>query len=275
MNEMERFKKTILDEYPRLTEESEFCFKCHKDLPCFNACCGDVNIFLTPYDVIRLKNKLGISSGEFLSRYTISPFHKNAKYPVLILKMLDNEKKTCPFVAEAGCTVYNDRPWPCRMYPLGLASPKNDPKSIDKEFYFVLKEDICKGHDEDNKYTARGWLDDQGIDEYNKLGELFKQLTLHDYFEKGSELSPKKMDMFFTVCYNIDKFRNFVFESSFLDKFEIEDQTRGKIQADDLELLKFGYRWLRFALFGEQTLKLNSETLEAARKKTEVEKKGS
>jgi hypothetical protein len=92
--EIERLKETILKEYPRLTEESEFCFKCHKDVPCFNACCRDVNIFLTPYDVIRLRKRLGITSGEFLSKYTLSPFDENISYPVLLLKMEDNEEKT-------------------------------------------------------------------------------------------------------------------------------------------------------------------------------------
>src|SRR4030042_385330 len=103
MQEIERLKKAILEEYPRLNEESEFCFKCHRDVPCFNACCGAVNIFLTPYDIIRLKDRLKITSGEFLSKYTISPFDKKAKYPVILLKMNDNEKKSCPFVTDQGC----------------------------------------------------------------------------------------------------------------------------------------------------------------------------
>ena len=124
--EIEKLKETILKEYPRLNLDSQFRFKCHKDVPCFNSCCGDVNIFLTPYDIIRLKNRLGITSGEFLAKYTISPFDENTKYPVILLKMEDNERKSCPFVSEAGCTVYEDRPWPCRMYPLGMASPKDE-----------------------------------------------------------------------------------------------------------------------------------------------------
>jgi len=105
MREIENLKKAILEEYPRLSEDSEFEFSCNKDVPCFNDCCGDVNIFLTPYDVLRLKNHLEISSGEFLRQYTISPFDENLKYPVVLLKMNDNEKKSCQFVTEDGCSV--------------------------------------------------------------------------------------------------------------------------------------------------------------------------
>lgn len=261
MDEIERLKKAILEDYPRMNEQSEFCFRCHKDVPCFNACCGDVNIFLTPYDIIRLKNRLGMTSGEFLSRYTISPFDKNAKYPIILLKMEDDEKKSCPFVADDGCSVYEDRPWPCRMYPLGLASPKDDPENIDKEFYFLLKEDVCKGHNEKHTQTVAEWLEGQGIDEYNEMGELFKQITLHDYFGRGGILDPKKIDMFFTVCYNIDKFREFIFGSSFFDKFEVDDETKAKIKVDDVALLKFGYKWLRFSLFSEPTMKINVDVI--------------
>ncbi len=261
MNEIERLKKAILEDYPRMNEQSEFCFKCHKDVPCFNACCGDVNIFLTPYDIIRLKNRLGMTSGEFLSKYTISPFDKNAKYPIILLRMEDNEKKSCPFVTADGCSVYEDRPWPCRMYPLGLASPKDDPENIDKEFYFLLKEDVCKGHNEDHTQTVAEWLDGQGIEEYNEMGELYKQITLHDYFGKGGKLDPKKIDMFFTICYNIDKFREFIFGSTFLDKFEVDDATKAQIKDDDVALLKFGYNWLRFALFSEPTMKINVDII--------------
>ena len=93
MREIEKLKEHILKEHPRLSKESRFKFSCHKNVPCFNECCGDVNIFLTPYDVIRLKRSLGITSTEFLSKYTILPFDKNLKYPVILLKMGDDEKK--------------------------------------------------------------------------------------------------------------------------------------------------------------------------------------
>jgi len=276
MKEIDQLKKAILEEYPRMNEQTEFCFKCHKDVPCFNVCCSDVNIFLTPYDIIRLKKRLGMTSGEFLAKYTIMPAHKNAPYPIIQLQMRDDENKTCPFVSDEGCTVYEDRPWPCRMYPLGLASPKDDPENVEKEFHFLLKEAECKGHEEDHTQTVAEWLADQGIEEYNELGELFKQITLHDFFGKGGKLDEKKINMFFTACYNIDKFRDFVFGSSFLEKFQIDEETRNRIESDDVELLRFGYKWLRFALFGEPTMKINVEILErrkaeqaAAKKKPE------
>lgn len=271
MREIEKFKEEILKEYPRLTKDSEFTFRCHKGVPCFNECCGDVNIFLTPYDIVRLKNKLGITSAEFLKKYTLVPFDENLMYPVILLKMNDDEKKTCPFVGKDGCGVYADRPWACRMYPLGMASPRDDAGNTDKEFYFLLKEPICKGFEENKKQTVGDWLESEGIEEYNLMGQDFKELTLHPFFSDKKNLSPQKIEMFFTSCYDIDKFRDFLFGSSFFDKFEIEDTAKDKIREDDVELLKFGHRWLRFALFGEKTLTVKKGIFKA--KKEELAEK--
>jgi Fe-S-cluster containining protein len=271
MREIERLKEEILKDYPKLTKDSKFSFSCHPGVPCFNACCADVNIFLTPYDILRLKNNLGMTSEAFLSKHTVSPFDKNLKYPVILLAMNDDEKKSCPFVGPAGCTVYEDRPWACRMYPLGMGSQKDSGGGED-DFYFLLKEDVCKGHNENKERTVGEWLESEGITEYDQMGYYFKELTLHDFFQGEENLPSKKIDMFFLASYNLDKFREFLFESSFFDKFEVDDATRESIKNDDTELLKFGYFWLRFALFGESTIKVKGEALEAKQKELDKRK---
>ena len=271
MSEIEKLKEEILKDYPRLTEESVFSFNCHSGVSCFNDCCGDVNIFLTPYDIIRLKNNLGISSSEFLKKYTISPFDQNLKYPVVLLKMQDNERKNCHFVSPEGCTVYDDRPWSCRMYPLGLASPGEDSTELDADFYFLLRESVCKGFDEDRPISVKDWLTNQGITEYQEIGEYFKDLTTHKFFQGEAQLTPKKVEMFHMVCYDIDNFKRFIFESSFFDKFEVDEQTRTAMKDDDVALLKFGYEWLRFSLFGAATMTVKSDIMSA--KETELAEK--
>ncbi|MBL7190723.1 YkgJ family cysteine cluster protein [bacterium] len=257
MNELERFKEKILKEYPRLTEDDTFKFACRPGISCFNDCCGDVNIFLTPYDILKMKNWLGISSEEFLDKYTITPIDKNQTYPVVLLKMRENEKKTCHFAAPEGCTIYDDRPWACRIYPLGMASPgEND--EIEQEFYFVLREDVCKGHEENNTWRVGEWIVDQGLEKYDEFGQLFKEITLHDYFRQGKSLNPQKIEMFHMVCYNLDKFRQFIKESTFLNRFNLEDVSKDQLMEDDEYLLRFGFRWLKFALFGDKVMKVKS-----------------
>jgi Fe-S-cluster containining protein len=263
MKEIERLKEEILRSYPRLSEQSRFTFACAPGVPCFNDCCGDVNIFLTPYDVVRLKNGLGMSSGEFLSRYTVSPFDEDFRYPVILLAMNEDDRKSCPFVGEDGCRVYADRPAACRVYPLGMASPKGGSGSPSEDFYFVFEEGGCRGFEEEKTQTVAEWLADQGIDEYNRMGEYFKELTLHEFFHRGNGLSPQKAEMFFLACYDLDGFRDFLFESTFFEKFEVDPERRERLAEDDAELLRFGHDWLMFALFGEKTLEFNRSVLEA------------
>ncbi len=65
---MDVFREKILKGYERMGLDNCFKFSCHRDIPCFNKCCGNVNIFLTPYDVLRMKNRLKMESGEFLEK---------------------------------------------------------------------------------------------------------------------------------------------------------------------------------------------------------------
>jgi hypothetical protein len=60
-----------------------------------------------------------------------------------------------------------------------------------------------------------------------------------------------------------------VFKSSFLSKFDVDEDILKKIRDDDVALLYFGSQWLRFALFGKKGfLKIDRDYLE--RKKKEV-----
>lgn len=272
MQEFDRMKEKILTEYKRLHSSTPFQFSCHPGVSCFNECCGDVNIFLTPYDIIRLKNRLGLTSGQFLDRHAVIPFTKEAKFPVVLLRMGDDEKKQCEFNKPEGCGVYEDRPWACRMYPLGVASPAEDSEELDEEFYFLLNDGFCKGHCEKHEQTIDEYKKNQGVAEYDAQGELYKKLTTHRFFREDRKLSPQKMDMFFMVCYDIDAFRKFVFKSSFLDKFVLEDEAIEKIKADDVALLEFGYKWLHFALFAEPTLTVKTDVMAARRE--EIDRDG-
>jgi Fe-S-cluster containining protein len=260
----ERLQEKILAEYPRLGPDDTFRFACHPGVSCFNRCCGDVNIFLSPYDVLRMKKRLGMTSGDFLDQYALMPVQKDMKTPVVVLRMNDDEAKTCPFLTAQGCGIYSDRPWPCRMFPLGLASQKDTPDGWRGDrFYFLLEEEVCKGYDGPQEWTVRQWLEDQGIDEYDEWGEAFKELTLHKFFEEGGTLAPERIHMLFTACYDLDKFREFVFGSTLLERFEVDEDFVEEMRYNEEALLRFAFLWLRFSLFGEPTVRVRADAMEA------------
>ena len=257
-------EERILKDSPRLGPNDTFKFACHPGVSCFNRCCGDVNVFLSPYDVLRLKKRLGMSSTDFLDKYALLPVQKGMRTPVVVLSMNEDEAKTCPFLTDQGCGVYSDRPWPCRMYPLGLAAQKDTPDGWQGErFYFLLEEEVCKGFDEPREQSVREWIEDQGIEDYDRWGEGFKELTLHKFFEDGGVLSPEKMHMLFTASYDLDKFRELVFESTLLQRFEVDEDFVEEMRDDDEALLRFAFLWLRFSLFGEPTVRVRADVAEA------------
>ncbi len=252
LRRIDNLKEKILKEYPRLDRSDSFKFNCHPGIDCFNTCCADINILLTPYDILRMKRRLGISSGEFLERYTLSPFNKQQTLPVIVLRMNDDDRRTCPFVSEQGCTIYEDRPWSCRMYPVGYASPTELAMET-KPFYFLMDDKECRGLSENKQWTIEGWIKDQGIDKYDEFGELFKGVNYHPRLSMGMKLAPQQLHMYHTVCYDLDSFRRFIIESTFLERFIVADEVIDTIKQDDEELLKFGFEWLKFSLFHEKT----------------------
>lgn len=96
----------------------------------------------------------------------------------------------------------------------------------------------------------------QRIEEFEMMSAGFKELTLHDYWEGEQSLTPQQADMFYMACYDVDRFRRFVFETRFLQLFDIDEARVEAFRHDDEELLDFAMQWLRFAIFGERSMKM-------------------
>ncbi len=252
------FKESVLKNAPRLKIDDEFQFACRPGISCFNQCCADVNIFLTPYDIVRMKGRLGISSTEFLDTYAVIPFTKEQRLPVVVLKMREDQAKRCPFVTEQGCGIYEDRPWACRMYPLGLAAP-GDYEPGEEAFFFLIEEEGCKGFEESQTQTISAWIEQQGITQYNEMGEHFKRLTCHPKLQGDVDLGLAQMDMLHMACYDLDRFRRFVFDSSLLEKIDMSGERAEAMRTDDVELMKFALEWLRFSICREPVLKIKED----------------
>jgi Fe-S-cluster containining protein len=266
-------EEKILADQSRLGPDDKFKFGCHPGISCFNTCCSDVNIFLSPYDVLRLTERLGISSTEFLEKHTLLPVQQDMNTPVVLLRMNEDEAKSCPFVTENGCGVYTDRPWPCRMYPVGLATSRDTEDGFRGErFYFLLEEEGCLGHQEAKEWTIQEWMDGQEVDAYDEWGEAYKELSLHKFFEEVGPLQPSKMEMFFNATYDLQRFREFVFGSTLLERFDVDEDFIHQMQTSNEALLRFGFLWIRFAVFGEPTMKVRAEAEQAAQEKLETRK---
>ena len=233
--------------------ESPFTFGCGPDVPCYTACCHKLELRLYPYDIIRLKKKLGITSEDFLNRYTGMIKGDNPCFPSLILAMGRDEEKSCPFLTPEGCSVYRDRPSACRTYPLERGVEKRPDSSRLIEHWFVVEHPYCKGHGLGRKWTDREWVRDQSLIEYNQMNDLWAEMD--NIFADprtwaGEGAAGPRQKMAFLACYNIDRFREYIVEHKVLDQFRIDKGRKKVIMADDEVLLTFAFDWLKTVLVG-------------------------
>ncbi len=247
----------------QLSGDAVIQFRCHKDIDCFNACCMNIDIMLTPYDIIRLKKRLGITSTEFLRQYT-EPF-EFGKNSVAGVKYKPKEgTNACQFVTDEGCSVYEDRPTACRYYPIGLLSTRRQDENFDRASYALVTEDHCHGHFEERKLTIDEYREEQGLEEYDELGRPWRQLILKVKSAGPAigNMSKTSLRFFFMASYDMDRFREFVRSEGFNTTYDVDRETMDKILDDDLALLEFGDRMIRQIMYAEESIPLKTDALE-------------
>ncbi len=253
--------KVILDQNDQLNlrpifENEKFNFSCHPGVSCFNECCHEIDVILTPSDVLGMKNQLGVTSDEFLSKYTHLQKLKDTDIPLVKLKMQEEDDKRdhCVFLTETGCLIYNNRPAVCRNYPTGIAT-QNPKEGESNNPYFIVNEDMCKGHFEKKEWTIEEYKKDQGVTELDELNKPWLEIVAKLKTFSLKDDKDQKMNIFLMVCFDLDVFRKMVFESSFLARFDIDQTITQVIEKKEEKLLEFGLKWLHFALFNEGPIK--------------------
>ncbi|MDF1613437.1 YkgJ family cysteine cluster protein [Desulfurivibrio dismutans] len=251
----------------KLDLDSNLKFSCHPGVACFTACCGNINIVLTPYDILRIRRALNLPAAEFLLRFTTPVYLEKTDLPGVRINL--DEDGRCPFVTEQGCTIYEHRPTTCRYYPVGMSYFRESPESKEEsapaeEFYFLVKEDHCKGHEEEKVQTIREWRGDQGIDESDVMNKEWMELVMRrKSFGLQATLSEPAKRIFFMASTDLDKFRELVLSDSFLSSYELDEETQKKLREDDVELMLFSFRFLAATIFGirDSGLKVREERL--------------
>ena len=236
----------------KIHSEDKIRFDCYPGVACFTRCCKDADMYLYPYDIIRMKNGLSMSSDRFLEQYTIQAVRDNPYFPSLMLKMSDDEEKSCPFLSQKGCTIYKDRPYSCRSYPLERAVARIGDENGRKVLYFIMRHNYCLGHEAPREWTVTEWIQGQEMDVYNEMNDLWVDIDsifrANPWGTQGTDNPALKMA--FMACFNIDVFKKFIFESSFLSRFDLPRERIEKIKKSDVELMKFGFDWIKFFLAG-------------------------
>lgn len=247
------FKNPTIPEV--LAPETRIHFRCYRGISCFNACCKQADVTLAPYDILRLKRRLGLSSAEFIRQYAV-PFEMDGD-GLPGLKLKTDDTGTClQLDGDAGCGVYEDRPTVCRYYPVALLALREKGSSQAKEQYSLVKESHCKGHEEDREISIADYRAEQGCAEYDELNREWYQLILKKKSAGPTVGKPPmtSLQLFFMASYDLDNFRRFVLSDKFRATYVLPEEFFAEVEQDDEALLRFAYRFLRQVLFGERSV---------------------
>lgn len=242
----------FIENLPEIGPNDTFCFDCGPQQPCFNRCCADLALPLTPYDVLRLQRQLGIDYGELLRLFTQMRAFPDTGFPLPFLRMVEGPDAPCPFVGPAGCSVYVDRPGACRSYPLGRGAKMASAGVAER--FFVVREEHCKGFENGTCRAPAQWFADQGLDIYNRFNDRYMRLiSMVRATEKPLDF--KMANMAILCLYQLDRFKEFIEKMGIFNHLEVAEEKKKLILSDSQEgyeaRLNFAFDWLELVIFGK------------------------
>lgn len=145
-----------------LTRDSKFSYACGRCMKC----CNGRRVYLNPYEVTRLAENKGISTGVFIENFVDEKDFKLKHQP----------NGDCTLLNEHGCSVYKDRPLACRLYPLA----RKREGTGEERFAKINPEPETKG-----TYGTNGTVEDY-LD--TQLTETFERFA-DEYFKVFSQMA--------------------------------------------------------------------------------------
>ncbi|MDR2573931.1 MAG: YkgJ family cysteine cluster protein [Desulfovibrio sp.] len=248
--------REFLESLPELGADETFCFDCTPDVPCFNRCCAELTLPLTPYDVLRLRYQLGMSGEDFLRAFATMRSFPDTDFPLPMLRMLDGPGEPCPFVSPAGCMVYEDRPGACRCYPLGRGASMGRDGVVER--FFLVREEHCKGFDKGRERIPAQWFADQHVAVYNAANDRYMRLMTM-VRATGKPMEARFVSMAEICLFQLEKFRELIEKMRIFERVEMDKPRQAAIMdtslAGDEAALHFALDWMELIIFNK------SETL--------------
>ena len=231
------------EQVSRLHPGEMFSFLCHNRVSCFTYCCRELELALSPYDVLRLRLATGLDSAELHERYIIEELTPEDTFPRFFLTMVDDGKASCVFVNDAGCTIYPHRPGACRTYPLGRGTTREQGQV--NEQFVLLREPHCKGFQEKTVQTAKSFMNSQELAPFNLFNDRLTAITQHQKIKGGMRLSGTQLALYKLALYDLDTFRARLADNKIESPLTVPDS----VFEDDERLLEFALDFIEKLFF--------------------------
>ncbi|MBT8346061.1 MAG: YkgJ family cysteine cluster protein [Desulfofustis sp.] len=231
------------EQFSRLHPGEMFSFLCHNRVSCFTLCCRELELALTPYDVLRLRLATGLNSAELHERYIIEELASEDTFPRFYLTMVDDGQASCVFVNDEGCSIYPHRPGACRTYPLGRGTTREQGQI--SEQFVLLREPHCKGFKEKTVQTPKSFMQSQELAPFNLFNDRLTVIIQHPKIQAGLRLSSAQLDLYKLALYDLDTFRAQLADNLIEPPLAVPDS----VYEEDDTLLEFGLDFIEKLFF--------------------------
>ncbi|MCD6385486.1 YkgJ family cysteine cluster protein, partial [Candidatus Sumerlaeota bacterium] len=198
--DFERFQEQFTPIERPLDPNDTFRFECDKSgICCKNRFNG--SIILTPYDVARLRKRLGLTSSQFIRQHAEMILGAESELPMALLRYdyVSDRKNKCPFIRSYGCRVYEDRPLRCRLYPVGRATDLEG-----TSYFFLIKTGSQCGVGKGREYTLQEWIEESKAGDHLLWSDNYNMLFNGIDHKKYKQLDKKTKTIFSFMLYDFD-----------------------------------------------------------------------
>jgi len=116
-----------------------------------------------------------------------------------------------------------------------------------EQFFALLREEHCKGFEEEPLQTPLQYSSDQGLDQYNEHNDVLVKIYQHEKIRQGMRLNPEQSEIFIHALYDLDRFRKEMLPDILVLEPLAEQQKEALTK--DVALLSFAIDWLEKRLF--------------------------
>jgi len=163
--------------------DESFGFKCQQ---CGKCCMNREDIILNPFDIYNGAKYLGITTEEFLMKYTHFDLGGYSKIPMVLLRTTENG--FCPLLkfdvkdgCKFKCMIHPAKPGACANHPIGVAYATNKTTGDTSTTY--IKVEQCPNSVSDEMHTVRDWVKPY-LDHQDEIDAAHKiQSSVMDYFD--------------------------------------------------------------------------------------------
>lgn len=177
----------MIGKMKKVGEGGTFHFECTRS----GECCRHMEIFLNPYDILRMAKALDTTTIQVIQDQLL--FLENRQQGILKPVLKAAREGVCEFNSNRLCRIHRDRPLPCRLFPIAR---------IDEDFH-LQQVSYCKGLASQREQDVDTYIQEEEAQEHLDAAKPYHRV-MRTYVTMDGLLDQETKDLFHTVLYDFD-----------------------------------------------------------------------